>query len=1536
MARHKLEFFIDRISKDFNISVRDKLIMNLIIRLGLSTTEIVEIKMSHLNFSTDLFKLIVPNPKKDNATQIIVTRSKESSHLFDLLIEYLLERKKIIAKQDYLFLSQRLSPLDRNVINKSFKRHAPTLVKKGYNTETIRKSPLNILADPNTKVQIISKEDLKKIEAKPSVPSALEKIHVTKDFKKLYLIDRDKELEQIKSILSASSPSINIICGPLGIGKTSLVSFTENYAAKRQIKFIKKTFYKGHKNFGIFHEISGNVSLKHAHPQILFEQLMRAILDKSLDNPLVLVFEDIHHADPDCLDFLRYLAKSINLRAKKESNEKILSPSPLPLSPKGEGKRREPRDKPLGIPKSKIIIFLTCDDKEKASLLEIDNYNLIDLSPISYNGISQFSHQFFRNAHLSKKLMDNIWGLSSGNPQYIKEILNHLHKNKKSLLKIRKNTVFCSSWSIPVKINALEHKKVLYLDKFSKKLLLIIALLGRAFNQDLILNIANKVSRHKADYSQIINRLKRRGYLSEIAPGFVYLYHETMRQPILEISDKNDIDKIKKHIIKALEQDDNFVTDIAYQLDEPEAHINAAQYLRRIGSKKAALNYFELAAANSNINKNQKAAILKSMQNIYLELKQFDKAIECAKKNKDFESLMSLGEIYLKKGDYDNSLVSLDKAKDTDKITNKNLANIYLKIAKTLNKKTDYMVAVKICSKALKLLEKEKSYPPHPYPSPQGEREKEPREILCAEANILNEMGLSYIYLKQFDKADDALTKSQILAKRINDKEIQINASLLAGMLCYFKGDLKSAISIYNETRNLAHASYNKLLEGIAIMNIGVSLHAQGDLVKTIENYTQAKDIFDLTEEDHQKANMLVNLNIIHTSCGNFTLAYDYAKEALAISQKNNLKIFIASMEHMIGVIKKNLGDYISAEEYLDKALHHIEELADMNKACLVLFSQAEIYLELNKFKEASDKTKIALNLGLKNNLKNIQYYGFLMQAQIEIESGKQDPDTIFSFLEKAKATRENKRYEPLPDYKLKEDWLFATYSKIAGKDKDAEKIVRTLNNSVTDYAKNLSPDLGKMYIKSREKYLNIPEIASLESKEDVISRLTTEKSFYKESLEIVESIALRGDNVSDLEKTLRNIISIKNAKKALALFVDNKNISKSICITKEGKKASDITVPSQLVNYVLDNNLPLSSTESSTLLTEKKWQCLPLRNINDSLGVLFLSFEKDISKIPEQKEKEFKNLLTICILTMNKIMQTEKISSLTLEKTNLLNKLKSLKDVSFEKEMGFIPLKKFRKKSDYKYNYSEIIGESPNLCKILELLDRVIDSDISILITGESGTGKELIARAVHFNNQERKNNPFLSINCASLPETLLESELFGHKKGSFTGALSDKIGLFEAANNGTIFLDEIGDMPIALQTKLLRVLQNGEIRRVGDNVIRKTNVRVISATNKDLSLLTKENKFRKDLFYRLNAFSLTMPPLRKRIKDIPLLVDFLVKKHGLGKKYKIDKKLILAFKKYDWPGNIRELENEIVKLIALSTGSFIGVDLVKDDARF
>ncbi len=250
---------------------------------------------------------------------------------------------------------------------------------------------------------------------------------------------------------------------------------------------------------------------------------------------------------------------------------------------------------------------------------------------------------------------------------------------------------------------------------------------------------------------------------------------------------------------------------------------------------------------------------------------------------------------------------------------------------------------------------------------------------------------------------------------------------------------------------------------------------------------------------------------------------------------------------------------------------------------------------------------------------------------------------------------------------------------------------------------------------------------------------------------------------------------------------------------------------------------------------------------------------------------------------------------------------------------------------------FENILSKSAEMEVIFKTISKVADFKTTVLVQGESGVGKELVARAVH-SRSSRRGGPFVAVNCGAIPENLLESELFGHKRGAFTDAISDRRGLFEEATGGTLFLDEIGELPLALQVKLLRVLEDEKIRRLGDSKDTQVDVRIIAATHRDLVQETKAGRFREDLFYRLNVLTIAVPPLRDRREDIPLLIDFFIERNNtrLGTAIQgVDKEARRLLYEYSWPGNVRELENTVERAMVLAEGTLLGVTELPERIR-
>lgn len=425
----------------------------------------------------------------------------------------------------------------------------------------------------------------------------------------------------------------------------------------------------------------------------------------------------------------------------------------------------------------------------------------------------------------------------------------------------------------------------------------------------------------------------------------------------------------------------------------------------------------------------------------------------------------------------------------------------------------------------------------------------------------------------------------------------------------------------------------------------------------------------------------------------------------------------------------------------------------------------------------------------------------------------------------------------------------------------------------------------------------------------------------------ITETINSILDYEELLERIMDLVIENLSAERGVIAIKDGEDIKLVVAREFTENDLSDLSeISSSVLNQTLQEQKPLiihnaldapnfNASESVILHNIQSVMCVPLISRGKLLGAIYVD-SRSKKGVFTSENLEFltafshQSALAIENAALRKLLQEE----------NRYLKTELVKALQFD----------------------NIIGRSPSMAKIFSLMHKVLNSNIPILIEGETGTGKELVARALHYNGSRQKGK-FVALYCGSLPDTLLESELFGYRKGSFTGAVSDKKGLFEEADEGTLFLDEIIDVNLTTQAKLLRVLQEGEFRRIGENVSRKADVRIISATNRSLNEAVKQGKFREDLFFRIQGVTLTLPPLRYRGDDIILLANFFLNRYKEKENKSIKgftKESIELFYNYNWPGNVRELENAVARACALTSSEYIsaddlGIKVAQDDTE-
>ena len=443
---------------------------------------------------------------------------------------------------------------------------------------------------------------------------------------------------------------------------------------------------------------------------------------------------------------------------------------------------------------------------------------------------------------------------------------------------------------------------------------------------------------------------------------------------------------------------------------------------------------------------------------------------------------------------------------------------------------------------------------------------------------------------------------------------------------------------------------------------------------------------------------------------------------------------------------------------------------------------------------------------------------------------------------------------------------------------------------------------------------------------------------------EIARALNSESDLRHLLDLTLDRVVELTGAERAFVILRNDEGkleVASSRTLDREGIKKAAAKVSKSILDQAEKSGRPVIATnatqdprfagsDSVAYMRLRAVLCLPMSTRGRSIGFLYLDnrFEEgvfkdvDLGLLDAFAAQAAIALENARLLHENRRRQHELERSK--EKVEELNRV--LKDQvrrqSAELDQVKEVLRARHGETKFKYSYPEMVGRSRRHHDLLRLLDRVIDTQVPVLIHGESGSGKELVARAIHFQGA-RKGGPFVSENCSAIPETLLESELFGYVRGAFTGADRDRTGLLEQADGGTLLLDEIGDMSPEMQAKLLRVLETGEVRPVGGKVTRTVNVRVLAASHRDLRKMVAEGAFREDLFYRLAVITVEVPPLREKREDIPILVEKFLEAYaadGGGEPRRVSEEAMALLADYDWPGNVRELRNEIYRACALS----------------
>ncbi|KAA3596231.1 MAG: GAF domain-containing protein [Calditrichaeota bacterium] len=835
------------------------------------------------------------------------------------------------------------------------------------------------------------------------------------------------------------------------------------------------------------------------------------------------------------------------------------------------------------------------------------------------------------------------------------------------------------------------------------------------------------------------------------------------------------------------------------------------------------------------------------------------------------------------------------------------------------------------------------------------------------------------IYLSNFSEAED--TCKSFLDLNSKDPEIPTIFSL-AGEVKFYQRKFEEAEKYFSQSLKLADKFGNKLKVALVSNSLGSLNDLLGEFEKAEKFYKDSEQIFlEIGDLAHLPL-VYNNLGELYRKQSKWELSENFHLKSLELKKQMDNRREMAFSFTNLGVLFYFKNDLQTSVDYFKQALKIQEELADKNQTANLLSNIAEIYFLKTEFESSREffEKAIELKIEIKNYAEVGEAYFFVGEIEQKLENFFKSKDAFFhalQFYNKAENREKHSEiYLKLSEIykesgKIHEAESFVERGiEIAKKQNQEKQLVgllvqqakflleqnqvqecrRFLESKISEYEqktilkvqflallyqleKTKGSPLRALEIKNQCVKIDKSILSSLKNsansntpKKEELPTKQVKMNLSGERLKILFEVSQKINSILELDQLLSEILNLLvvtlGAEQGLVILTDKNNqleTKASWQLTKEDRDFSSTVVKESIekVKTIFCPNVHedfrFSQVESIANFQSLSLICTPLYSKGEKvIGSLYVD-SRDFEHIFTDEDVEF--LESFANLAVIALENSKQHSNLLIENKTLKQEVTS------------------------NYKFSKIIGKSPKMAEIFQLLESIIATPVTVLIEGESGTGKELVAKAIHYNDPIRNKFPFVAVNCGALPESILESELFGHTKGSFTGAIRDKEGIFEHANNGTIFLDEIGEMSQLMQVKLLRVLQEREITKVGDSRPIKIDVRFVCATNKNLEEEVTKGNFREDLFYRINVIKIKTPSLSERIDDIPLLAEHFLKIFTKRMNRKNIKKLsepvIDALTYHSWKGNVRELENIIERAVVLCNEDEIEIKHLPEKLR-
>ena len=822
--------------------------------------------------------------------------------------------------------------------------------------------------------------------------------------------------------------------------------------------------------------------------------------------------------------------------------------------------------------------------------------------------------------------------------------------------------------------------------------------------------------------------------------------------------------------------------------------------------------------------------------------------------------------------------------------------------------------------------------------------------IADEKAELRNILALVYYYTERMDLAVEQFEAAAAAFGALGDLPRQAQAVTGIGLIHHRRGAFEQALAAYSRSLELAQQSGDRRRITISNMNIGTVLQETGRLSEAVEQYRKAVYSAELLGDSVSVAKASNNLGNVLVEIGSLAEAEWWLTRSIDAAKSQNDRLLGAYARGILGRLKHLQGDISAARVELTTVAAELRELGTLGES-------GEILIELGLVARSAhdpdgmDHFAAAVEHAAKHSgaEKQTAWVTFLRGEALRIRG---EPEAAMPLIRAALQLAEQTNVRKL-------SWRC---------DASLGRIYRELGNAMEARARfhasseRLLTHAGTLEGRLREAFLSLPErAAALEEARLAMSDSGTAPAQARESqerllrlMEINRRLASERSPKRLLEFILDSAVQLTGAERGFLILRDDEdekedsklNVRVARNIDRESLRRNPGRVSRSITRDVLETGEPIITVDAGEdsryrhaasvhHLKLRSILCFPLRHQGRVVGAIYLDNRFQASTFSERDLDiigAFGDQAAVAIENAWLFDSSEK-ARLALEASHskiaaLNDQLQSrLQDQAARLAQVETNLERQRNQLETRYSYDNIIGASVPMRRIFKVLDRVTDTSVPVLVQGESGTGKELVARAIHYNGAQRRNREFVSVNCAALTETLLESELFGHVKGAFTGADRDRKGLFEVADKGTLFLDELADMSLGMQAKLLRALQDGEVWPVGARRSIRVDVRIVAACNRDLSQMVESKEFRQDLYFRLNVVKIVLPPLRTRGEDLVMLTQHFLqqfqKKHR--REIRLSQGALDLLSRFSWPGNVRELEATLTNACLFCDGDLL-----------